>query len=114
MDLDRFNKLLENQKDIEDNSPSFLEVIGRYYDENIISRYLLYILSLGTKLVSKRYMNIFKVFERVKIDSSYQVLSKDWKQDLFTKVEEGLEKLSIHQQEEVERYSRFKESINQD
>ena len=44
MDLDRFNKLLENQKDIEDNSPSFLEVIGRYYDENIISRYLLYIL----------------------------------------------------------------------
>lgn len=99
----------------EGNLDFYLQRTLKVYSKNPntrINRYILDIISSGTKLVSKRYMDTFKIFERIKIDSSYQVLSNNWKQDLFSQVEEGLEKLSIHQQEEVERYSRYLESID--
>lgn len=95
----------------EGNLDFYLQRTLKVYSKDMNSMINRYISSLDLTRVSNRYTDTFKVFERIKIYSSYQVLSNNWKQDLFLKANEVLEKLAVHQQEEVEKYSRFKESI---
>lgn len=64
MDLGKFKELIEKNKDIYNNL-SFLEVIDRSYDEDIISRYLLYIFENQIDILS---LLVEKVFNKPDFD----------------------------------------------
>lgn len=91
----------------EDNLDFYIQRTLKVYSKNLNSKINRYVLSPNIKLVQHRYMDTFKVFERIKLDSKFQILSYSWKQDLFIKAENLLKELSIHQQEEVDKYFNY-------
>lgn len=72
MDLNKFKELLKKQKDNYDDALSFLEVINKHYDETVISKYILYILSNDIDLLNSVLRMSYKdVFVDIDIINFY-------------------------------------------
>ena len=91
----------------EEHLDFYLQRTLKVYSKNLNTKANRYALSMNEKLVKHKYMNTYKVFERIKILSNYQPLSNEWKNDLFTQIEDGLKQLIIRQQEEVQKFDNF-------
>ena len=91
----------------EEHLDFYLQRTLKVYSKNLNTKANRYALSMNEKLVKHKYMNTYKVFERIKILSNYQPLSNEWKNDLFAQIEGGLKQLIIHQQEEVQSFDNF-------
>lgn len=91
----------------EDNLKFYVQRTLKVYSKDLNTKINHYLQLTGTPLIIHKYMDTFKVFDRVELKSDHPILSNEWKLDIFNKATEILEKLEQKQEEEAQRYAAF-------
>ncbi len=91
----------------EDNLKFYVQRTLKVYSKGLNTKINHYLQLTGTPLIIHKYMDTFKVFDRVELKSDRPILSNEWKLDIFNKATEILEKLEQKQEEEAQRYAAF-------